>query len=1018
MAHLFPDCVGGVDVVANAENIKRLLKLPYTTNSSISMMVHRIGNTLLIDEFDVHKYLLQQEKGDWQWLRSFIYETILSRLSDPERNLFVKSTARAEATQQRSLLSKFLYHSVSRAEESADTVPDVNEINIVNPQFRLTGPVLPEPNIEENVPDPEHTNHTYNRNVVWTFEDIRMLIGTDMAIFGGDSRPCISLRLRDMRQPINVLTGIDYWLDNLMCNVPEVVMCYHLDGLVQNYEIIKTEDLPHLENSKFSPKVIRNVAQNILSFLKQNATKSGHTYWLFKGRNDDVVKLYDLSSLCTTGEFGNSETPVTNHQAGAGTTDDNDNKNPFTVPVAMLLYKVARNMKNASNRMSAKQAGSIKALLDNCIKLLPKEKYPQIVTSSYYLLSDLHVPTGIDPNSPNFDDDVESDMQSMYEDENDDGFDVPRTSSSSSSLTSSIAVKNIYESASETKLDKNWKHNASPAPLSGCVEERCDIALQYIANGLGCLQYFSSTEEKLAKEREEIAKQQEKMRIIQEEQNPNMVKYGAAIPLPYEQLRRTSSECMVAIPKGERRSGNGGDDNSGTDKRNRRKSETIAPPKESVRDAAKSLALKCQAGSIQSWNVHLKLLLLEKACLIYATLTERAYRSEQYGNALKFISMAMKCQHIVTTHMSSISSQKPCLLGRAGDCFFQCAQNFTAIETYLKQFDDMRDVDAAIKHELKNDIEGIDAQSKLPRPTAKIEQLIITGIACYQTALDYATSQESRHELLGRLGSVHNELGVKYMHWAQTAYEQFQNTDKSNVKSSGDGDGDADQEDGGTAEPTYLDFSRQSYDCLIKGIACFEEINDDANLAILLCNMGRFMRFRAHLNESKENFNFKKKCYHSAFTHYQRALAILESKKRNCDLWAVVTWELSTSKFTLGKLMLQYFADDMVGENLNRIIFNVQFDDSIFIIRNVTTDRRNRTGEYRFATGLVEIVRYRNARTASNHVPNSFGTNLSPIGQHLLSHLLDGDGKRSAKEEIASAVSFVLRKRLENIRVN
>lgn len=905
MAHLFPDCVGEVDVVANAENIKRLLKLPYTTNSSISMMVHRIGNTLLIDEFDVHKYLLQQEKGDWQWLRSFIYETILSRLSDPERNLFVKSSARAEATQQRSLLSKFLYHSVSRTEESADAAPDESDANIAHPQFRLTGPVLPEPNIEENLPDPEHTNHTYNRNVVWTFEDIRMLIGTDMAIFGGNSRPCISLRLRDMRQPINVLTGIDYWLDNLMCNVPEVVMCYHLDGLVQNYEIIKTEDLPHLENSKFSPKVIRNVAQNILSFLKQNATKSGHTYWLFKGRNDDVVKLYDLSSLCTTSEFGNSEAATTSHQPAAEASTDGDNKNPFTVPVAMLLYKVARNMKNSSERMSAKQAGSIKALLENCIKLLPKEKYPQIVTSSYYLLSDLHVPTNIDPNAPNFDDDRESDTQSMYEDEkySDDGFDVPQTSST----TSSIAVKNIYESASETKLDKNWKHNASPAPLTGSVEERCDIALHYIAKGLGCLQYFSSTEEKLAKEREEIAKQQEKIRIIQEEQNPTMVKSYQAIPLPYEQLRRTSSDasqCVVALPKGERRS---------TGRRNRSKSETTAPPKESIHDAAKSLALKCQAGSIHSWNVHLKLLLLEKACLIYATLTERAYQSEQYGNALKFISLAVKCQHIVTTHMSSIASQKPCLLGRAGDCFYQCAQNFTAIETYLKQFDDGREVDAAIESELKNDIESIDEKSKLPRPAANAERLIIASIACYQTALDHATSKESRHELLGRLGSVRNELGVKYMHWAQAEYHKVQDAEDSANELCGDDSVAGAPKDSTTDEPSYLDLSSRSYDCLIRGIACFEEINDDANLAILLCNMGRFMRFRAHLDDSKENFAFKKKCYEGAFTHYQRALGILESKKRNCDLWAVVTWELSTGKFTLGKHMLQYFADDMVS---------------------------------------------------------------------------------------------------------
>lgn len=86
-----------------------------------------------------------------------------------------------------------------------------------------------------------------------------------------------------MSKPISVLTGIDYWLDNLMCNVPEVVMCYHLNGIVQKYELVKTEDLPYLDGSRFSPKVIRDCAQNILSFLKSNATKAGHTYWLFKG---------------------------------------------------------------------------------------------------------------------------------------------------------------------------------------------------------------------------------------------------------------------------------------------------------------------------------------------------------------------------------------------------------------------------------------------------------------------------------------------------------------------------------------------------------------------------------------------------------------------------------------------------------------------------------------------------------------------------------------------------------------
>lgn len=218
MAHLFPDCVGEVDVVANADNIKRLLKLPYAPNSTISMMVHRIENTLLIDEFDVQRFLMQQEDYNWQWLRSFIYNHILTRLNDPDRTALCKQ-ALNDSIHQRSLLSKFLYHSLSRTDElQPQTESETSEqldLDLLQPQFRLPsidGPLLPEPNIEENVPDPKHTKHEYNRTVVWTFEDIRMLIGTDMAIFGGASRPCISLRLRDMQQPINVLTGIDYWL--------------------------------------------------------------------------------------------------------------------------------------------------------------------------------------------------------------------------------------------------------------------------------------------------------------------------------------------------------------------------------------------------------------------------------------------------------------------------------------------------------------------------------------------------------------------------------------------------------------------------------------------------------------------------------------------------------------------------------------------------------------------------------------------------------------------------------------
>lgn len=47
--------------------------------------------------------------------------------------------------------------------------------------------------------------------------------------------------------------------------------------------MVKTEELPQLSETKFDPDMVRDVAKNILCFLKSHATKEGHTYWLFKG---------------------------------------------------------------------------------------------------------------------------------------------------------------------------------------------------------------------------------------------------------------------------------------------------------------------------------------------------------------------------------------------------------------------------------------------------------------------------------------------------------------------------------------------------------------------------------------------------------------------------------------------------------------------------------------------------------------------------------------------------------------
>ena len=53
--------------------------------------------------------------------------------------------------------------------------------------------------------------------------------------------------------------------------------------MLQKYERILTSDIPNLEGAEFDPAYVKDVAQNILLFLKAKATEFGHTYWLYKG---------------------------------------------------------------------------------------------------------------------------------------------------------------------------------------------------------------------------------------------------------------------------------------------------------------------------------------------------------------------------------------------------------------------------------------------------------------------------------------------------------------------------------------------------------------------------------------------------------------------------------------------------------------------------------------------------------------------------------------------------------------
>ena len=106
-------------------------------------------------------------------------------------------------------------------------------------------PPLPDPEIEKLIPclDESKQEQRFARNFIWTFEDIRMLIGSNMPIFGDEEHPCVSLKLRDMKKPINVLTGMDYWLDNLMCQVSNLRAAHEIFFTPQSQYKYKSTEL-------------------------------------------------------------------------------------------------------------------------------------------------------------------------------------------------------------------------------------------------------------------------------------------------------------------------------------------------------------------------------------------------------------------------------------------------------------------------------------------------------------------------------------------------------------------------------------------------------------------------------------------------------------------------------------------------------------------------------------------------------------------------------------------------------
>ncbi|XP_065071675.1 erythroid differentiation-related factor 1-like isoform X2 [Rhopilema esculentum] len=469
MANKYLEHVGNVDVISDAENIKRLLKSPYS-DGGLSMAVHRIQNTLLISELDIPKIIsAASSKPDLcrrlDWLKRFYCNVV----GVPQDSEFPKKKRNREYARAQNMLSKFLHYSIENTASSSEDMQadqlsflqqisdelDTDAFEVMCKEETFLSPFFDGRRSELESVSP------FQRDVVWSLDDITMLVGSDMPIFGGGLFPAVSLKLRDATKPINILTGLDYWLDNLICNVPELAMCYHTEGIVQKYEMVLTEDLPKLEDCKFSPKVVKSIAQDILSFLKSKCTKEGHTYWLFKGSESDIVKLYDLTSIC-------------NEEA------DDSSLNPFTLPVASLLFRIANNM-IASGINRKKDAVAASCLLQNCILLLENSNQSELTLAAHYLLAQLYMQDFFSA------DDDSNDGKPSFEEE---GFD-DNFANEAEGFTRASDDEKVNEGY-RVLVDARKQNYQANAWLNATKEEKCRMTIKFIVKALQSYNVVSS----------------------------------------------------------------------------------------------------------------------------------------------------------------------------------------------------------------------------------------------------------------------------------------------------------------------------------------------------------------------------------------------------------------------------------------------------------------------------------------------------------------------------------------------
>ncbi|XP_039024513.1 uncharacterized protein LOC120157476 isoform X2 [Hibiscus syriacus] len=380
-----------IDVIAPTDILKQIFKIPYS-KARLSIAVHRVGQTLILNtgpdveegEKLVRRHSNQSKRTDQSLFLNFAMHSVrmeacdcppshqapLERQSDSAalpRGETPNFVAENDNISRKDGIKHHSEYSQVKQDELFWGSKKVHRNKSRNPVKKAAHVgEKPRCSVQESEKHRRVGNSGFLRVLYWQFHNFRMLLGSDLLLFSNEKYAAVSLHLWDVTRQVTPLTWLEAWLDNVMASVPELAICYHQNGVVRGYELLKTDDIFLLKGidedgtPAFHPHVVQQNGLTVLRFLQENCKQDPGAYWLYKSAGEDVIQLFDLS--------------VVSKSRSSGDCDDSSSSLPSLVhrgrndslfSLGTLLYRIAHRLSlSMATNNRAKCANFFKKCLD------------------------------------------------------------------------------------------------------------------------------------------------------------------------------------------------------------------------------------------------------------------------------------------------------------------------------------------------------------------------------------------------------------------------------------------------------------------------------------------------------------------------------------------------------------------------------------------------------------------------------------------------------------------------------